>query len=68
MLEAEGNIWELNAPYGGHMGATCAIWELCVCQMGVVCTLYRSCMGAMCPCGSHMVPNRRWMVPYGSCM
>jgi hypothetical protein len=40
MLEADGNQWELNAPYGGHVGATCAIWEQCVCHMGVVCTSY----------------------------
>jgi hypothetical protein len=25
-------------------------------------------MGAMCPCGGRMVPNRRWMVPSVSCM
>jgi hypothetical protein len=53
-----------------HMGAT---WEplvpygSCVFAIREWCALYRSCMGAMCPCGSHMVPNRRWMVPYGSC-
>jgi hypothetical protein len=44
-------------PYGSCVFAT---WEWCV--------LHRSCMGAMCPCGGHMVPNRRWMVPFVSCM
>jgi hypothetical protein len=53
MLEADGNIWELNAPYGGHMGAVClsygSIWELCV-----------SCMGAILHhTGAKMVPTVR---------
>jgi hypothetical protein len=58
MLEADGNIWELNAPYGGHMGAIClpygscvlAIWEpFCAIWEPKWCLPYGShmhCMGA----------------------
>jgi hypothetical protein len=56
-FHTDGAIKEPLVPYGRCVFAT---WEWCV--------LYRSSMGAMCPCGGHMVPSRRWMVPYVRCM
>jgi hypothetical protein len=48
ILEADGNIWELIAPYGGHMGAVfChagAVWE----PYGSLFAPYRSQNGANC--------------------
>jgi hypothetical protein len=48
MLEADGNIWELIAPYGGHMGAI-------LCHMGakMVPTVRQICE-LFAPYGSHM--------------
>jgi hypothetical protein len=68
MLEADGNMQELNAPYGGHMGAIClpygsrlfAIWELCVSHMGAI--LHHM--------GAKLVPTvrqiRELCAPYGA--
>jgi hypothetical protein len=65
MSEADGNLWELSAPYGGHMGAMCTRWEPCVCHMGAVCEPYGS---HFCHMGAKIVPTVRQMAPYGSCM
>jgi hypothetical protein len=69
MLEADGIIWELNAPYGGHMGAMCTEWEPCVRHMGAVCEPYGNHMGAILRhTGAKIVPTVRQMALSGSCM
>jgi hypothetical protein len=72
MLEADGNKWELNAPYGGHMGAMCTEWEPCVRHMGAACEPYGSHFS---PYGSQNCANYEadgaiWELyaPYGSHM
>jgi hypothetical protein len=76
MLGAICNIWELNAPYGGHIVYTCLpYWELCVSHMGAMWKpygLYGRCMAPYGTCWHHMkaiwepsAPYKRRMA-YGS--